>query len=431
MDLDARLQLNADLRVAYGEMTRRNPSDSPFSMAAQAWLHQYYCCPLPDGAPEILPKQARDTDIHHTWDFLPWHRAFLYFHERAIQAFLPADRRNDFRLPVWDWDASPEGAVTPWVYDRFIWAPPATCTCVGSDMCACVRRKQVSPVTDCLLQAWLQADNFVGSSTDWGMASEGPHSTVHVQLAGQMSDVPKSAIDPLFYAHHANVDRFWELWRKRFGRDPQWAADCVYYYWDALPDPNKPRLVKVTPADLLDTRKLGYEYAEPDISPWDLGKPFVMRAEEMLDFSKDRLSKILGWLGIPKKVTLPALIPPAVRAVFGRFGKPALGKVSFSASDYQPGQYYALEAADLTGNTKVRIGGFGTFTDETGERTFRAPLCLDLEKVVALLQMAASGGFQIACAPPPPATTFETFPVKLKPPELRNVVLSIQLPKFL
>jgi hypothetical protein len=50
---------------------------------------------------------------------------------------------------------------------------------------------------------------------------QGPHGSVHGQVGGWMSDVPTAAQDPIFYLHHSNVDRLWNLWLAQGGRtDP-------------------------------------------------------------------------------------------------------------------------------------------------------------------------------------------------------------------
>ncbi|HLY77782.1 MAG TPA: tyrosinase family protein, partial [Caulobacteraceae bacterium] len=36
---------------------------------------------------------------------------------------------------------------------------------------------------------------------------------------GLMSDPRTAAVDPIFWVHHANIDRLWEVWRRRDARD--------------------------------------------------------------------------------------------------------------------------------------------------------------------------------------------------------------------
>ncbi|KAG2577243.1 aureusidin synthase-like [Panicum virgatum] len=83
--------------------------------------------------------------------------------------------------------------------------------------------------------------------------------------------------DPLFYSHHANVDRMWHLWSTKLGGagfdDPEW-LDASFVFYDGV---EKPRLVRVKFRDVLEARNLGYTYdddeAEKAALPWFNSKP--------------------------------------------------------------------------------------------------------------------------------------------------------------
>ena len=55
---------------------------------------------------------------------------------------------------------------------------------------------------------------------------QNPHGNVHFEVGGSMCCVPTAALDPIFYLHHANVDRQWNLWLAQGGgrTDPLWDA---------------------------------------------------------------------------------------------------------------------------------------------------------------------------------------------------------------
>jgi hypothetical protein len=59
------------------------------------------------------------------------------------------------------------------------------------------------------------------AAVDYAIASgslEGtPHGIVHVLLGGWMGSVPTAAQDPIFYLHHCNLDRLWNLWLAQGG----------------------------------------------------------------------------------------------------------------------------------------------------------------------------------------------------------------------
>ena len=82
----------ARLRLAYQklrDLTTSDPSD-PRGWLQQAHVHCWNC-------------GGSGSDIHGSWTFFPWHRAYLYFHERILCKLL---NDNSFRLPYWSWDDS-------------------------------------------------------------------------------------------------------------------------------------------------------------------------------------------------------------------------------------------------------------------------------------------------------------------------------------
>jgi tyrosinase len=79
---------------------------------------------------------------------------------------------------------------------------------------------------------------------------------------GDMVNAGVTAFDPIFWAHHANVDRLWAEWQRR---NPSVGPDnpaAVLPPWN------------LTVADTASTRKLGYEYAmATHVFPTDSGNP--------------------------------------------------------------------------------------------------------------------------------------------------------------
>jgi tyrosinase len=76
----------------------------------------------------------------------------------------------------------------------------------------------------------------------------------HGWVSGDMGNIGTSSYDPLFHAHHCNVDRIWAIWQKAHGPlDGPNAID------QALLDVElEPFGIKVR--DVLDTTQLGYTY---------------------------------------------------------------------------------------------------------------------------------------------------------------------------
>ena len=46
------------------------------------------------------------------------------------------------------------------------------------------------------------------------------HNAVHIYLSGHMRVIPTASNDPIFFLHHANVDRIFEAWLRKFNGNP-------------------------------------------------------------------------------------------------------------------------------------------------------------------------------------------------------------------
>ena len=401
LSIPEKARLFSTLQKAYQRMSRMCPRD-PRSLAFQAWLHQYYCCNHKASHARSFPGAA--TNIHNTSDFLPWHRAFLFFHERIIQG---VSGNKDFRLPVWDWE-SPCGFQTPWPYDSMP-LPVVPCKCSP-------RRETVAPITPFCLQEWLTSgsfDEFAGppgpesaSGAKPGCATLGPHSSVHISLRGYMGQVAVAAIDPVFYAHHANIDRYWEYWRSLYKGRPgfkeHWPDSSEYYFYDGFHHWEKPRLVKVTPCELLDIGALGYCYDPPTLTMpgWKevCAKP---AGETLLSFDKSSFDILSPFLSTTASTGLSAH-----SRVGGQDEKQALAaRFSIGIPNPQPA-FYDVAIANPAGDSPVPVGGFAAFVERDAELT---PFCsgscvisLMPDRIRTLIERSAPFQLMYALAPDEP-----------------------------
>ncbi|HWF73574.1 MAG TPA: tyrosinase family protein [Solirubrobacteraceae bacterium] len=190
---------------------------------------------------------------HHTSLFLPWHRAYLYYFELALQALVPG-----VTLPWWDWttastipsaytDATDAtGAANPLLVGQY------TIYQSGQTQQAPARTPGETqgipevPYADSW-NAAMQATDFAGFQT----AIEAVHDDVHVWVGGIMQDIELAAYDPLFFAHHVMIDRSWRLWQTR---NPGALPDASLL--DVALQPNG-----MTVRQTLDVTRLGYDYA--------------------------------------------------------------------------------------------------------------------------------------------------------------------------
>ncbi|CAN6177533.1 unnamed protein product [Urochloa humidicola] len=279
-------------------LIRALPSSDPRSFIQQANIHCAYCSGAHRQAGQWQPELP--LQIHNSWLFFPFHRAYLYFFER-IAAGLLGD--PGFADSFWSWDV-PEGMRVPPeladeaspLYDPFRnprHAPPRV---VDFDFAYAEKNLTDEEQVDLnlrivykqMVSGALLPSLFHGMpyrAGDKGMPGAGTvelwlHNIVH-RWTGDLScpnheDMGafySSARDPIFYPHHANSDRLWEVWRRAGAghadfTDPDW-LDSSFLFYD-----EEARLVRVTVRDMLDIWKLRYAYAEVG-TPWLSARPPV------------------------------------------------------------------------------------------------------------------------------------------------------------
>ncbi|RLN04334.1 polyphenol oxidase I, chloroplastic-like [Panicum miliaceum] len=296
---------------------RALPDSDPCSFASQAAIHQAYCDGhYRYGGPAAASKDA-PFDVHFSWIFAPWHRMYIYFYERILGGLIGDDA---FALPYWNWDAPAEMA-TPAIF-KDAGSPlydanrnpahlgayvnldilNARDTVIPFDPQAVQNNNQV--VQNNLSALYVQmmrnkkAQDFLGdkfcaeypgtvSSGTSGSLESMAHTSVHIwagdlesstvgndgqeHTGADMGFLSTAGRDPVFYSHHANVDRMWHLWATKLGRsnfdDPEW-LDTSFVFYD-----EKPQLVRVRVRDVLDAAALRYSYDEREPLRWMDARP--------------------------------------------------------------------------------------------------------------------------------------------------------------
>jgi tyrosinase len=193
----------------------------------------------------LVGRHAEDHMMHPfmgpvgTQRFLPWHRVYLLKVERMGQAVDPL-----FFIPYWKWTTQRE--VPPWLATF-----KPTVKVPGSDRT--VTRNPPRPMTTLPTSAQITAVLARGTFTSFVAQPTGidlPHGTVHMWCNGIMSDISWSPVDPLFWLHHAMIDRIWSIWQAAHpGKNPTLAgADRIMDPWPE------------TEAQVRSIAALGYSY---------------------------------------------------------------------------------------------------------------------------------------------------------------------------
>jgi polyphenol oxidase len=229
--------------------------------------------------------RSNTSNIHYDWQFLPWHRALLYFLERVMRKL----QNNDgIALAYWDWENSASRTLPA------IYAPP-------DQPLYWANRNLTGPSwplkdTDVDVQPLLAIPTFTtfgGSSVQRSpvpAAYSGPHANVHNAFSpGDMANLQYSPRDPVFYAHHGNIDRLWSSWVAAGHTNPDFGAARVYFY-----DENQQwRYILLN--DLRDERRLGYQYSslmKPRAKADALERFSVQRDANMITLESPLVAKL-------------------------------------------------------------------------------------------------------------------------------------------
>ncbi|QGV77392.1 tyrosinase MelC2 [Streptomyces ficellus] len=221
---------------------------------------------------------------HRSPSFLPWHRRFLLQFEQALQAVDP-----EVALPYWDWTTDRTPRASLWAPDflggtgrardgQVMDGPFARS---GNRFTVSVRVDGRDFLRRALgaggrqLPTRAEVDAVLAMETydmpPWNSASDGfrnhlegwrganLHNRVHVWVGGQMG-TGASPNDPVFWLHHAFIDKLWADWQARHPGSPYLPAGGTPNVVD-LNDTMRP-WNDVTPADMLDhTRHYTYDTA--------------------------------------------------------------------------------------------------------------------------------------------------------------------------
>ncbi|UVO52954.1 tyrosinase family protein [Sphingomonas sp. SUN039] len=274
------------------------------------WTKYGYLSPtMPKPKPADV-KRYWDQCQHGSWYFLPWHRGYLLAFEANVRAeIVKLGGPATWALPYWNYFAPNQFKLPP-AFATQSWPDGAT------DNPLFVKQRYgpnnngnvFVPVNMVNLNA-LGDPDFTGVSSgspgfgglDTGFSHGGPthggietqpHDYVHGLVGGAnpaapntqpglMSDPDTAALDPIFWLHHANIDRLWAAWRKAGHTDP---TDPD---WLKGPGNTGGRIFSMpmpgavawdyTPQQMVSLATLGYQYDSltPAVAPVSPVQPMV------------------------------------------------------------------------------------------------------------------------------------------------------------
>jgi tyrosinase len=256
------------------------------------------------------PEFAEDSNEcqHHTWYFLPWHRGYVAAFEKMVMAAVTQlGGPSDWALPYWNYSDSnnPNARTFPPAFASDNW-PDGTGNPLfvqqrygTGDGTIVIRQRDVA-LGPALMEPRFAgtttggSPGFGGASTPFkhsgggndpaeGTLEQFPHDTIHGLVGGARNNDPSdplnlglmsapeiAALDPIFWLHHANIDRLWEVWLQRPGnhKNPTqtaWLDGPLGSRVFIMPAPDGTRN-QFTARQMLDTTSPGLDYVYEDVS---------------------------------------------------------------------------------------------------------------------------------------------------------------------
>jgi hypothetical protein len=270
----------ASLRKAYAQMKAWNSAphgSADFRRSLTYWanMHAYFGAGCANanglnaaGMTGLSAQSMSNPDETATWckcqhgtvQFLTWHRMYLYYFEKVLQA---ASGDPKLRLPYWDYET--DGHIPPaYRASRYLLNGLTR----PNPLFVKQRQAQLNAGTAALDPAVVSTTTPMAQSTYNpfnSLIEQTPHGAVHCSVGvsncptGYMGAVPAAGNDPIFYSHHANIDRLYECWLKvnqaaRLPNNPaQLAAQFTFVDGAGA-------LQTRTVSDMLTTAQLHYRY---------------------------------------------------------------------------------------------------------------------------------------------------------------------------
>lgn len=273
------------------------------------------------------PRGATWNECQHSsWFFLPWHRIYLFYFERVVrQTVVSLGGPRDWALPYWDYSDTqrpdvrrlppafrqqrmPSGDSNPLFISARERRMNEGSALPGSfvDISAALRELDFTgPIGGGIAGFGGPITGLSHSGGTVGSLENTPHGDVHVGVGGVrppgfMSRFETAGRDPLFWLHHANIDRLWEVWLGLGGRrvnptDSRW-LNTRFRIGSGT------SAVALTVREVLDTTRAPLEYRYSNVSPpapppGDVEErrgPEAVAAEEEVPMPEDLFPEMVG-----------------------------------------------------------------------------------------------------------------------------------------
>ncbi len=307
---------------------KARPDTDPTSWVYQAKMHA-----LNAGTAAALQDQCQ----HRQFFFFSWHRMYTYYFERILRK---ASGDPSLTLPYWNYTDDPAQAVLP---DAFRTPANTSNALYDGSRSAAYNGGAGLPAADVSYTSGFNLINFTTptlgspsfggqtvsapahfpSSAGSGGVERSPHNNVHNDISGNMA-AGESPLDPIFWLHHANIDRLWKRWlvlgagRENPTADSAWMSQTFTFF-----DENGGQ-VSLTGAQILDTvDQLGYRYDDDPLILWPVFWPYAII--ESREFTEQKVTppQVLAETKRSVRLTdarqdVAVTLPPAARNELAR-----------------------------------------------------------------------------------------------------------------
>jgi len=154
----------------------------------------------------------KDPDI-----FLPWHRSYILRFEEALRK-----KDSTVTLPFWEWtddDSIANGIPAAYANSMAMIDGQQQANPLFAARISVLNNEQTSRnprdplILGSLAQALANCFNATAYEAFNSNLDSGPHGSLHTWVRGHMGSISHAAYDPVFWAHHCNVDRQWAQWQ--------------------------------------------------------------------------------------------------------------------------------------------------------------------------------------------------------------------------
>jgi len=256
-----------------------------------------------DGWRHCTHTPSKKEEIH----FLVWHRLYIWHFEKIVRKL---SGKKDFALPYWDYTSG----------DKNKMSLQGTFRNNSSSLYQSCRFDSINkgfPIEGEVERALditklMSYDSYELFNKNMDRA---PHGTIHDYIGhgndyndgklsfnnpitgtvthdGLMGWVPTAAFDPIFWTHHANIDRIWQKWTNSENGQMVTLEMLKSANWDYVFFDENGKKVTYTPEQIIDILySLDYDYDDVKLEP---KKNQLVKSEKLSYLGQKNVNKLLS-----------------------------------------------------------------------------------------------------------------------------------------